>query len=639
MQRRKSLQLFRILLFLLFGILALADGKDESKAASVFSWLTNDKHFFLNPKLGYNDGTFHVKKRIKASEVLLVIPSSFIVVAQQADEEEDDHLCELLHALWKEIELGETSSYVPYVEYLLAAQSNRTRTPALWSNIGRRLLNMVSITLPRSHITNWIDGFDECIEALLKTDSCNANNPESCMANEEAQEDQDDENTEVGEDGSLITHEVDALEYSEEQKAHRNAFDITIQHHIDQRFLVPLYDQIPHHHFDHNVVHQVQADNSIQVLASKDIAAGEQLQRKSLTCLKDCESKNNTVTSTLRNYGQVQNYPQYWNFPIGVSFIYDPFDKEPLQWIKGPFAFWNVEIMENEYSRQLRIRTNDIHKSRQSIPDIEWKQIDAYSYALTRALQVAIADSYEIFEGEDHAEMDEEGEDEDADEGRENEEEENSEAEVEESDEPVEEDIEEGDEYEYECDNACFDRGVPTNATGCEEAECYLGDIAEMRGCPDYKYDAVLNETEWVLMRSAYIAIVGPRKATIKLHYRSGMKVEYRVGFSPGRGRGVFSVRDIPKGTLVWTSENTAAFETGVQYRTFLRTLPDFMVCDLLIWCYTSKDKKYVLFLSSTNRSKTLRQLKSIPNHCLFEPQQSSFHRLRPGRRVTVQYM
>ncbi|KAL3944262.1 MAG: hypothetical protein SGBAC_001656 [Bacillariaceae sp.] len=531
------------------------------------------------------------------------------MVAPETDED-NDVLCQLLHTLWQEIIQGEASPYAPYIRYLQASQTNRELTPVLWSNIGRRLLSMVSITLPRKHITTWIDGFEECLAALGTTDSCDATDTGSCKAPKEATDDNSvSDEQQVAEDGSLITHEVDAIEYDEEHKAHLKALDIAIQHQIDRRFLVPVYDQIQHHHFYYNVNHTVQADNSVKVVALQDIAVGAPLFRRTATCLAECDgTKKDTVTSALRNHGRVQQYPQYWNFPVGVSFAFDPAEKEPIQWFKKPFEFWNMEIMENEYSRQLRIREREIKNSRQSIPEVEFRQIDAYSNALIRALQVSIADAYSMFDEKDHdrqkkEQVEDEEEEEKEDDGEGDEEEENEEEgngededEEQESEESTEEEIDEESDEDY-CENACFDRGVPTNATGCENAECMLGDIADMRDCPNYKYSAILNETEWVLMRGAYIAIVGPRKATIELNYRSGMEVPFRVGYSPGRGRGVFSVKDIRKGTLVWTSSHTAAFETGLEYRTFLRSLPDFMVCDLLIWCYTTRDSNSVHYI------------------------------------------
>merc|ERR1711935_826390 len=91
-------------------------------------------------------------------------------------------------------------------------------------------------------------------------------------------------------------------------------------------------------------------------------------------------------------------------------------------------------------------------------------------------------------------------------------------------------------------------------------------------------------------MRTAYIAIMGLEEASIDLKYGSGIKVPFMVGHSPGRGRGVFATKDIPKGTLIWKSQFTASLDEGMQFRKFLSVLPDDMVCDLIMWCYTSDE-------------------------------------------------
>jgi len=561
MSCRQCLRFAKSLMLLLVGI-AVTFAADEGKyeaTNNVLDWLKQTPDFFLNPKLKHVHGNFLAEKAIGPSELLMVIPNSSVLIAEEPDYE-DDELCELLHALWKEIVLGETSAYAPYMQYLQESQSNRTISPVLWSNIGKRLLNMISITLPRSHITTWIRGYEECLGLLVKT------NPDSCDATDlEAEEEAVDE----------------AVELTDEEKAHLKAFDIAIQHQINQRFLVPLYDRIQDHHMVFNVNHTIQQDNSVQVVALKEIAAGEYLQRRTLTCLSACDGfKDDTITGVLNNYGRVQKYPQFWKYSYGLSFTYDPSKQKPIEWIELPSQFWNLEEMENEYSRQLKIREREINKSRQSVPVAEWREIDAYSFALIQALQAAIADGYIMFDEEEGIGEGEEEEEEEI-EGNDNEEEEV------ETEEATEDSTDDDD--EHTCDNDCYDKGVPKNASGCEEAECYMGDIADFR-CADYKYNSILNETEWTLMRSGYLGVVGPKKATIKLNYRSGMKVPFRVGHSPGRGRGVFTVDDIPKGTLVWTSEHTAAFETGLEFRRFLQMLPDHMVCDLLIWCYTAMD-------------------------------------------------
>lgn len=134
-------------------------------------------------------------------------------------------------------------------------------------------------------------------------------------------------------------------------------------------------------------------------------------------------------------------------------------------------------------------------------------------------------------------------------------------------------------------------KGYPWMIGGCDLSEdCSIENIQESRGCgKTYFYNAYRNETEWALMRSTSMAIVGPEASSIELEYGSGIEVPFKVAHSPGRGRGVFATSEIPKGTLVWTSKFTATFTSGVQFRKFLSILPDDMVCDLIIWCYASE--------------------------------------------------
>jgi hypothetical protein len=134
-------------------------------------------------------------------------------------------------------------------------------------------------------------------------------------------------------------------------------------------------------------------------------------------------------------------------------------------------------------------------------------------------------------------------------------------------------------------------RKDPWETNGCNSTHCDIRDIQSSRGCKNHAYTTIHNQTTWVHMRAAYVAIVGPEDATLNLTYGSGMKVPFKIGHSPGRGRGVFAAEDIRKGTLVWYGENTAAFTSGVQFRKFLASLPDVFVCELIHWCYTSQDE------------------------------------------------
>ena len=129
----------------------------------------------------------------------------------------------------------------------------------------------------------------------------------------------------------------------------------------------------------------------------------------------------------------------------------------------------------------------------------------------------------------------------------------------------------------------------PWAINGCQSDQCDIFRLNAVRGCKSHNYNTIHNETAWIQMRATYIATVGPRKSTIKGVHGSGMQVQYKVGHSPGRGRGIYATERIPKGTVVWKAEYTAAFSNGIQFRRFLASLPDVIACDLINWCYTSR--------------------------------------------------
>ena len=71
----------------------------------------------------------------------------------------------------------------------------------------------------------------------------------------------------------------------------------------------------------------------------------------------------------------------------------------------------------------------------------------------------------------------------------------------------------------------------PWMVDGCDLSEdCSMNKIRDSRGCgKTYFYDANRNETEWVLMRSAYMAIVGREASSIELEYGSGIEVPFKI--------------------------------------------------------------------------------------------------------------
>lgn len=128
-----------------------------------------------------------------------------------------------------------------------------------------------------------------------------------------------------------------------------------------------------------------------------------------------------------------------------------------------------------------------------------------------------------------------------------------------------------------------------------DEEEYTTGDMWNELGCDEIFEDVrpLHNESTWLLLRGAYLGVVGVKKSSISpVGFGQGFRVPYESKLAPGKGRGVFaSTADnasiIPKGTLVWTAtQNTARFDNGPDYRQFLRAIPVDLACDVIQWAY-----------------------------------------------------
>ena len=251
-----------------------------------------------------------------------------------------------------------------------------------------------------------------------------------------------------------------------------------------------------------------------------------------------------------------------------------------LQWIHAPEEEWQLELMSHEYARQVNLYSDEVLPSREWVPAKEWEAMSALSDALIDALDFAVIDATDLLKLKEDKKGDN----------------------VHEKDEAASEEAcsnpEVSDEKKTtpEVENeSARERAIrlsghdPWQVDRCKSGECDIFELNAARGCKSHNYNTIHNETAWVQMRSAYIATVGPRRSTIPGVHGSGMQVPYKVGHSPGRGRGIYAMERIPKGTLVWKAEYTAAFSTGIQYRRYLASLPDAMACDMINWCYTSR--------------------------------------------------
>jgi SET domain len=71
--------------------------------------------------------------------------------------------------------------------------------------------------------------------------------------------------------------------------------------------------------------------------------------------------------------------------------------------------------------------------------------------------------------------------------------------------------------------------------------------------------------------------------------YASGFQVPVEIRYSPGKGRGLFALEDVPKDTLVWVSQYEGWMRSGRLYRLLLEALPtDAWRCDVMTFSYYS---------------------------------------------------
>jgi len=116
-----------------------------------------------------------------------------------------------------------------------------------------------------------------------------------------------------------------------------------------------------------------------------------------------------------------------------------------------------------------------------------------------------------------------------------------------------------------------------------------LPEIGKAMGCEieDGMPDPIHGEQEFMLLRGAYQAIVGPRASTLRSTlYGNGYVVPIYVGYHPLMGRGVFAEAPIAFGTKIWDERHTGCFEEGWQFRNFLLSIPVQLACDVMMWSY-----------------------------------------------------
>ena len=143
---------------------------------------------------------------------------------------------------------------------------------------------------------------------------------------------------------------------------------------------------------------------------------------------------------------------------------------------------------------------------------------------------------------------------------------------------------EEYDDYEYDYEDEYADNWIDLSVDDIwEELEC-----DEIFASPRPIHD----QSTWMMLRNFYHDIVGEAQSSIApVSDDSGVRVPVEVRHTPGKGRGVYYGEQgdepvLPKGSLVWTTRQTAMFKDGNLYRKFLWTIPDHLACDVIQWAY-----------------------------------------------------
>jgi len=542
----------------------------------VLDWLSRQPDFFVSDKLALRDGNVIADDNVEVDEVLLVVPGSVVIAINDVENGEENTFCRLYSNLKHELDLKEKSKYALYLKQIQQEQATDDMLPSLWSNTGQRLLEIVSMA---EKVISVIDDYSHCIEGFRK---------------------EDDSIHETSDERSVfgtfqgVQHNNRAITVTAEMKNHELILALAVKHQIGQKYFVPLYDQLEHHQFNYNTHHTILEDNTVRVVAGRSITAGERFSRPSMGCLEGCENfENSTFDEVITNYGVVQPYPHHWKLHTGASLIYHGRDEGDsdvgrIEWIDPPKDETELEDLQDELEFQRLSYELEVLESHDTVDEREWMVIDRHCQSLMEMLEDSISEGTIYLQSVNNSISDHRKKKDRVIDNK-----------ISESSD--DEDDTQKFEQESDCEHTVHPSrqsdesldGYPWRVNGCDLSEnCTIDDIHDSRGCGEtYNFDAARNQTEWVLMRSAYIGIVGSSQASLNLTYGSGIKVPYKVGHSPGRGRGVFATADIPKGTVVWTSDFTATFTNGVQFRKFLSVLPDDIVCDLILWCYTCKEE------------------------------------------------
>eukprot|EP00957_Ditylum_brightwellii_P169328 12887562-Ditylum_brightwellii.AAC.1 len=179
-------------------------------------------------------------------EILFVLPRS-IIMSNNKSPRGIPLECDTVRVLAKELKLGSSSKYSPYINYLAGTQPPG-QLPSAWSDAGKDLFKDLlryetDDALPPDYPTDW------------------------------------------------ITHEWHRFCRGSNDLIEEHAAELVLQRGWDN-LMIPIYDMLDHRngHWFNSESTTVRGDESIQVYATRDIMAGEETYNSYNLC-KDCGAR------------------------------------------------------------------------------------------------------------------------------------------------------------------------------------------------------------------------------------------------------------------------------------------------------------------------------------------------------------
>ena len=335
------------------------------KLSALIEWV-KAQDGFINADLEIGPRGMVAKEDFEAGDLLFEIPPSAILQGDPNDHFEASMYCGTIRTLWEEWQHaeGNATHFTPYVDYLKTVPPGVL--PSMWSEEGQELLEkLVGIpkgggpqTLPPEDLTGWIR-----YEYLY-----------GCQGNPD----------------SFWEQHVALL---------------TVQRGWNHR-MIPLLDIIPHYPAYANIqtnAAQQSASESVTVVASRDIAAGEAI----FTAFGPMDSAD-----LFRDYGIVEPYPQRWNVPGPAGFLAfwlteNGYDGElKLEWISRPRELANtMEYVDAEWTRVYDFKDDAANLAAlESLSEYERTMFNQYHSALNIALEYlynTLDEEHECAEGDE----------------------------------------------------------------------------------------------------------------------------------------------------------------------------------------------------------------------------------------------